>query len=524
MPPTPGLAAVGTTSAVPITQFFVVQPVDVCTDAGTGCAYINNSLQTVLSAPYACTVNGVSTKCANLLAGFNDPGTGMIAIRNIWSAIGIDARQTPVVQYSSTASQTLTINTCIPAGGTTGCTSSSFSALAQQPGIANGTATTFPRASSPLTMNEFFVKNICSTTNTTLPACTKGDLDGFGALNGNGSAIANLVFLPATTGRPDSRAHEKGHNFDLDHMTFGAGGSTNLMTTGSIRMVPGPTVTSQSKPSDLWVLEVSPNATSSTALDLLTMETTGPGGDGTQQGQAVLSGFLNATPQAFTSLNQGGEEDDVQTAAASPQTPSTNPPPFDFIIQSGYSAACQSSSICASASLAEVVIVLTQGKFDNSSGNSFSITYQYPNPVLTGAPQISHGNNGNDACLGLGPTTWCLDLTFVPGAFSNNNGGYLDFTIGTKPTDPTQLAGTVCYFWESSPGVPYYNSCADISSLFSNSQMVNLAINPLIPVGFAGTPGNHPCTTATTSCPDPTSSYTQDNDSAESSVPQSDKK
>jgi hypothetical protein len=53
--------------------------------------------------------------------------------------------------------------------------------------------------------------------------------------------------------------------------------------------------------------------------------------------------------------------------------------------------------------------------------------------------------------------------------------------------------------------------------------MVNLAINPLIPVGFAGTPGNHPCTTATASCPDPTSSYTQDADSVET-VPQLDKK
>ena len=167
--------------------------------------------------------------------------------------------------------------------------------------------------------------------------------------------------------------------------------------------------------------------------------------------------------------------------------------------------------------------MLTQGKFDNSSGNSFSVSYQYPNPVLAGSPQIFHGNNGNEACQALGPTTWCLDLKFVPGAITYNNFGYLDFTIGTKPSDPNQLAGTVCYFWESSPGIPYYNSCSDISSLSSNSQMVNLAINPLIPVGFAGTPGNLPCTTATT-CPDPTSSYTQDNDSVEKSAPQSDKK
>jgi hypothetical protein len=516
---------VSTTSAVPATQFFVVQPVDVCTDAGTGCAYINNSLQTVLSAPYKCTANGVSTNCANILAGFIDPGTGMTALRNIWSAIGVDARQTPVVQYNSTASQTLKIDSCT--SGTTGCKSSSFSALVQQPGIANGTAPIFPRASSPLTMNEFFVKNICSTTNTTLPACTKGDIDGFGALNGNGSAIANLVFLPTTTGRPDSRGHEKGHNFDLDHMTYGAGGSTNLMTAGSTRMVPGPTVTSQSTPSDLWVLEVSPNATSSTALDLLTP---GTKGDGSQQGHALWSGFLNATPAASAlvcpTFGCGGAS--AQTAAAA-----SSSSPTEFQIQQGYSGDCSNSSNCANVSLAEVDLVLTQGKFDNSSGNSFQVLYPCANvspcstsPVLAAPPIISHGNNGNEACQGLGPTTWCLTLKFVPGAFTANNGGFLDFTIGTKPADASQLAGTVCYFWESAPGVPYYSSCADFSpgfGLFSDSQRVNLAINPLIPLNFAGTPGNLPCTTATT-CPDPTSSYTQDDDAVERSAPQSDQK
>ena len=55
------------------------------------------------------------------------------------------------------------------------------------------------------------------------------------------------------------------------------------MTAGNIRMVPGPTVTSQSTPSDLWVLEVSPNATSSTALDLLTTGRGIPAGSGSPQ-------------------------------------------------------------------------------------------------------------------------------------------------------------------------------------------------------------------------------------------------
>jgi hypothetical protein len=524
---------VSTTSAVPMTHFFVWQPVDVCTDAGTSCAYINNNLQTILSAPYNCVANGVNTKCANLNVGWIDPGTGMIAHRNIWSAVGLDFRQTPVVQYNSTASQTLKIDSCT--SGTTGCKSSAFSALAQQPAISTMTnpptspnVPTFPRSSGPTNINAFFVKNICSTTNATCTtASPRGDLDGFGALNGNAMAIANLVFLPATTGRPDTPGHEGGHAFDLDHTTFGAGGSTNLMTAGGSRMIPIPTNVPQSSPvTAQWVLEESPNATPSSALDLLTP---GTAGDGTQQGQALLSGFLNATPAASALICPTfgcGEDAAVQTAAAA--SPSS---PTEFQIQQGFSDDCFNSSVCANVSLAEVDLVLTQGKFDNSSGHSFQVSYPCANaspcstsPVLAAAPIISHGNNGNEACQDLGPGTWCLTLKFVPGAFTLNNGGFLDFTIGTKPADTSQLAGTVCYFWERAPGVPYYSSCADFSpsfGLFSDSQKVNLALNPLIPLGFVGT-GAGPCTGSP--CPDPTSSYTQDNDSVERSEPQSGKR
>ena len=98
----------------------------------------------------------------------------MLAHRNIWSAVGIDLRQTPVVQYNSTASQTVKIQTLQPTG-TTGCKSTSFSTLAQQPDIANGTSgtPTFPRNPNRTTMNMFFVKNICSASN---PSCTSGRL------------------------------------------------------------------------------------------------------------------------------------------------------------------------------------------------------------------------------------------------------------------------------------------------------------------------------------------------------------
>jgi hypothetical protein len=502
---------VSTTSAVPMTHFFVWQPVDVCTDAGTSCAYINNNLQTILSAPYNCVANGVNTKCANLNVGWIDPGTGMIAHRNIWSAVGLDFRQTPVVQYNSTASQTLKIDSCT--SGTTGCKSSAFSALAQQPAISTMTnpptspnVPTFPRSSGPTNINAFFVKNICSTTNATCTtASPRGDLDGFGALNGNAMAIANLVFLPATTGRPDTPGHEGGHAFDLDHTTFGAGGSTNLMTAGGSRMIPIPTNVPQSSPvTAQWVLEESPNATPSSALDLLTPGTAGDGVS--QQGQALLSGFLNPTPAAFTQLNQAeGGDATVQTAAA----PSNGALPAEFFNVVAYPNV---------AALAEMIIVLTQGKFDNSSGNSLTILEG--GNLFAGPPQISHGNNGNGACADQDPTTWCLDAKFIPGAFTAGN--QIDFTIMTKPTDVSQLQGTVCYFWESSPGIPYYNSCSDLQPFgTTNSQFVNLALNPLIPLGFVGT-GAAPCTGFP--CPDPTSSYTQDNDSVERSEPQSGKR
>jgi hypothetical protein len=194
---------------------------------------------------------------------------------------------------------------------------------------------------------------------------------------------------------------------------------------------------------------------------------------------------------------------------------------MEVIIQAGVpfvgsTDACEASDICKNAYLAEAVIVLTQGKFDNSSGKSFQIIGESSHPVLSADPQISHGNSGHDACESQGPTVWCFDLKFLPGVITVDNQGYLDFTIGTKPLDINGLAGNVCYFWKTATGAPYYNSCADLSSqvfsgeLVSESQLVNLAINLFIPLDFPGTPGNKPCTLIqpATTCSAP--SYTID--------------
>jgi hypothetical protein len=508
------LAQVSTTSAYPMFHFVVVQPIDVCTDNPrpgvlTDCAYINNSLQTVLSSPTG----------ANTLVGFIDPVTGMQSDRNIWSAYGIDVKQTPVVQYNSTASQTLKVNSCDPTSGTTNCTSPSFKALAQQvvstapppTAISQGVTPTFPRNPNPTVINRFFVKNICSSTNTN---CFAGDVDGFGSGNGNGFATQNRVFFPQLGGKPDTDAHELGHNLALDHLTFGAADTTNLMTAGGMRTIPTPIPATGSK-MDMWVLQVSPNASAASmppALDQLTVPPSGaclpsdpnypncpctsikPSDPNypncTQRDAAWLSGFLNVTPAAYTFLNvPEAAALSVQTAAA---RSNSTPPPFEIdIVNTG---------AVSGVSLAEMIIVLTQGKFDNSSGDSLTILEG--EDLLAGRPEISHGNKGNGACAGQGPGTWCLDLRFVPGAYT---GGPFNFTIGTKPTDPNQLQGAVCYFWESSPGVPYYNSCSDLHE--PRSQNVNLAINPLIPLNFAGTPGNKPCTSDAATCPDPTYIY-----------------
>jgi hypothetical protein len=540
------LAAPSTTSAVPITHFVVVQPVDVCTNGGTSCVIINNNSQTVLSAAYNCVANGVNTLCANLYAGFIDPATGMLAHRNAWSAIGIDFRQTPIVQYNNTASQALKIDTCT--GGASGCTSGAFSTLIQQPGIANGTtAPTFPRNASPTTLNAFFVKNICSTAITTsCTTTTRGDVDGLGALNGNGMAIATLAFVPATGGHPDSFAHELGHNFAWDHTTFGAVGATNLMTAGGSRTIPGPTVTTASTPNAAWVREVSPNNASPTAtfpaLDLLTTGGTCTSinpldssyATCTQQTAALLSGFLHATPAASALVCPSfgcGDASTPTAAAARPTTTTTPPPPLSVDIRADLSGDCYpdypavpSSSICANAFLAKVVIVLTKGQFNKN----FKFTScGGPSPcstassVLAAPPVITNSNDESeeeDDSRGICPGASCLRLKFLPGAITGTNFGFLDFTIGarigTTPADPSQLKGTVCYFWNRATGGRYYSSCSDFSGNFgisSDSQMVNLAINPLIPLNFPGT-GEPPCTLIppSTTCTDPTSSYTQD--------------
>ncbi len=208
-----------------------VQPIDVCNSAGTSCAPINSKGQTVL--------NGTNTQ-----VGFFDPTSGANITQSIiLSQLGVNVAFLPVVQYNSapnvsptgayaaTDYRTLHIVTnnsaCgLPSGSpATGQQSCDFLVLTQQPAISQGsvpnptTPPGVPVASDPATINMFFV-------NTLVPP-TSGQLYGFSWVGNNGVAISSntllgvpLLGLPA---RPDTLAHEIGHDLNLDHNTFGAG-------------------------------------------------------------------------------------------------------------------------------------------------------------------------------------------------------------------------------------------------------------------------------------------------------------
>lgn len=69
---------------------------------------------------------------------------------------------------------------------------------------------------------------------------TSGLVLGTAWVGSNGVLISDETFsFNSGLGRIDTIAHEIGHNLGLRHRTFGAGGSNNLMTTGTVRNIPG---------------------------------------------------------------------------------------------------------------------------------------------------------------------------------------------------------------------------------------------------------------------------------------------
>src|SRR5262249_32450412 len=169
-------------------------------------------------------------------------------------------------------------------------TSTAFKTLSQQDAISTGIVpdptnpTGVPVSANATTINAFFTGRLN-------PAAGSLPLWGFGWIGNNGAAIPSNSLLGAGA-RPDSFAHELGHDLGLDHTTFGAGGSTNLMTAGDTRTIPSIT---------------NPLGTLGTTTDQLNT---------TQQSQVLLSGFMNPIPNVNTPITDPIARDDFSVSFA----------------------------------------------------------------------------------------------------------------------------------------------------------------------------------------------------------------
>ena len=248
-----------------VNGFVVVNPIVVCDNTGANCATFGAQCSTnITTGVYSCTTfNTPSTATLSTPIGFVDRDTNFNLTRAILAATAnIDVAFFPVTQYNSptntdpwtsisptysnTTYQHLHIKSITCKDGTVVSASPELAALTQQKICTNNKGTpsgvtnppTAPSPAPPLasTLGEsnaldvFFVLDYPGQA-----------VFGQSWINGDGVSIGgNAAFTSPSTGpgpRFDVLAHEIGHALDLDHTTFGAGGTNNLMTTGANRAV-----------------------------------------------------------------------------------------------------------------------------------------------------------------------------------------------------------------------------------------------------------------------------------------------
>ncbi len=466
-----------------VTDYVVIQPIDVCCTGGpnstctppglitsqTGCAPFNN-----------LTKSADPSKATSATPiGFVDTTTNVNITRAIWLQAGIDVTFLPfvhvvnnvpiVAELNDTTDLTIQVN-C--SNGTNPCTgtltSTHFQALSK--GTAGQTSgctsdcgvplgsVTFPGSNA---INMFFVNSL-------LPGPgVAGTLSGFAWFNGNGIAVAMNTFFGGlgATPRFDTLAHEIGHNLNLDHTTNGAGGvcsgtpsphGCNVMDAGSIRDLPASTGCTPAS-----TISASPTGGALYDLDTglcnaVVMPPPNPIADqlilgnsptSTQQGQALLSGFMNPIPNVAATAGGG----DVSFTVTYPKIQRAGGRVGEFIFA--------------------LVLALPEGfKFGNNP-------FTYISGVRPSGFEVLNGNNGNGNtnCLkpiSGAPSIECLEIDFpvvnpngpLPyiGTFTANTSISFTSDIIDKSTGlPATLAQLGCT--NSAPV-----QCLDLTFVFSD--------------------------------------------------------
>jgi hypothetical protein len=427
-------------AATPVTGYVVVNPIDVCGTAGpaspTGCAPFNTLARSPNPAQATTTTP----------IGFVDTATNANVTRAIWLQAGIDITFLPMQEYNNTTYQVINDINCGTGAGST-CSSPLFKQLST-PGAAipapgcksNCTVPLAPTSANAINM--FFVN--------TLTMTTGGSLFGFSWLNGNGVAISNSVFSFSSfvPSRFDTLAHEIGHNLNLDHTTFGlpvtctgvpSPSGCNLMDAGTIRVIPNSAGCSSTKSGALFDLDTGLCGTSAPAVPQADQLILGASGSFTQEGEAVLSGFINPIPNVNATAGGG----DVPFTVA-----------FNGDGRQG-----------------EYIVALVLQLPDGFKFGKKPFTQTGGTPKVFDADKLN-GNKaqGNPNCLKHeddeeddgGPRIRCLEIDFVAGTFTAGTFISFDSDIIDKETGkPATLAQLSC-----TPPAP--RECLELTFVFSD--------------------------------------------------------
>jgi hypothetical protein len=396
----PILIAAGHAHAtVPVTAYVVINPIDVCDTTGpsgsNGCAPFN-TLSISPNPAQATTATPI---------GFVDTATNVNVTRAIWLQTGIDVTFLPIQEYNNTNYLSIIDVSCSDSACST-LTSPSFKELSTGTNLISNSGCKsnckIPFQSSKANaINMFFVDK--------LTMSTGGQLFGFAWLNGDGVVISSNVFSFSSLApsRFDTLAHELGHNLNLDHATFGAGstctgvpspGGCNAMDAGTMREVP--TSSGCSTSGALFDLDTGLCGTSVPTVPQADQLILG-NSTNTQQGQALLSGFLNPIPNVNATAGGG----DVSFTVNFPKLNQAGGRNGEYIFA--------------------LVLALPQGfMFGPNIFVETGVTGNPP-PQVFGFEQLN-GNNGqgNSNCLkplNGGPSIQCLEIDFVPGTFTANS-------------------------------------------------------------------------------------------------------